>query len=176
MNTTDPQVDRMTDTRRRGLIKAPAAAAFAAVSASAGMCAAADVLGLSSSKGRHVEIERFGLTPAIAGIPLISYATTFGDIVYLAGVTADPSEPGDVKAQTRQVLARIDALLARAGTHKSKMLTAQVWLTDMDLFASHNDAWNEWVDPKNPPVRACLLSPQLWRPGLLVEIMATAAR
>jgi enamine deaminase RidA (YjgF/YER057c/UK114 family) len=121
-------------------------------------------------------IDRFGLTPAIPGIPLISYATAWGDIVYLAGVTADPGEPGDVKDQTRQALARIDTLLARAGTHKSRVLSAQVWLTDMNLFAAHNDAWNEWVDPKNPPVRACLLSPQLWRPGLLVEIMVTAAR
>jgi len=121
-------------------------------------------------------IDRFGLTPAIPGIPLISYATAWGDIVYLAGVTADPGESGDIKDQTRQVLARIDALLARARTHKSKVLSAQVWLTDMNLFAAHNDAGNEWVDPKSPPVRACLLSPQLWRPGLLVEIMVTAAR
>ena len=48
-------------------------------------------------------------------------------------------------------------------------------LTDMSLFGAHKYAWNEWADP-NPPARACLLSPQLWRPGLLVEIMATAAR
>jgi enamine deaminase RidA (YjgF/YER057c/UK114 family) len=123
-----------------------------------------------------MDIERFGLTPTIPGIPLISYATSFGNVVYLAGVTADPGASADVKVQTRQALARIDTLLSKVGTDKSKMLTAQVWLTDMNLFAAHNDAWNEWVDPKSPPVRACLLSPQLWRPGLLVEIMATAAR
>jgi enamine deaminase RidA (YjgF/YER057c/UK114 family) len=44
----------------------------------------------------------------------------------------------------------------------------------MSLFADHNDAWNAWVDQKSPPVRACLHSPTLWRPGLLVEIMVTA--
>lgn len=169
-------VHSATDVQRRRLIETSAVVGFAAASASAGMCAARDDVALSSSKGRPMDIERFELTPAIPGIPLISYATTLGNIVYLAGVTADPGEPADVKVQTRQVLARIDALLSTAGTHKSRMLTAQVWLTDMSLFAAHNDAWNEWVDHKNPPVRACLLSPRLWRPGLLVEIMATAAR
>jgi enamine deaminase RidA (YjgF/YER057c/UK114 family) len=121
-------------------------------------------------------IERYEPTPTMPGVPLITYAVSHGDTVHLAGVTADPRAPGDVAQQTRQILARIDALLAAAGSHKSKLLSAQVWLTDMALYAAHNDAWNEWVDRDNPPVRACLLSPQLWRPGLLVEIMATAAR
>ena len=58
----------------------------------------------------------------------------------------------------------------------SHIPVAQVWLTDMSLFGAHNDAWNEWVDSKNTPVRACLHSPQLWRPGMLVEIMVTAAK
>jgi enamine deaminase RidA (YjgF/YER057c/UK114 family) len=58
---------------------------------------------------------------------------------------------------------------------KSKLLTAQVWLSDMGLFEAHNVAWNEWVDRKNPPVRACVQA-NLWRPNLLVEIMVTAAR
>ena len=74
------------------------------------------------------------------------------------------------------MLGYVDALLREAGTTKSRLLTAQVWLTDMDDFADHNDAWNEWVDPEHPPVRACLQSPCLWRPGLRVEIMVTAAR
>ena len=121
-------------------------------------------------------IERFEITPALPGIPRISYVTTHGSIVYVAGITANPRRLGDIKEQTRDVLARIDSLLSQAGTDKSKLLTAQVWLTDMNLFSDHNDAWNEWVDPRNAPVRACLLSPQLWRPGMLVEIMVTAAR
>ncbi|HKU97312.1 MAG TPA: RidA family protein [Vineibacter sp.] len=121
-------------------------------------------------------IERYELTPAIPGIPLISYAVAHGGIVYLSGITANPASLGDVKDQTLQILARIDTLLAKAGTNKSRLLSAQVWLTDMSLFAAHNDAWNTWVDAKNPPARACLLSPQLWRPGMLVEIMVTAAR
>jgi enamine deaminase RidA (YjgF/YER057c/UK114 family) len=122
-----------------------------------------------------MDIQRIGITEPTSGIPVISFATIHGSLVYLCGVTADPSKLGDVKDQTWQVLERIDRLLARAGTSKSKMLTAQVWLTDMGLFADHNEAWNTWVDSNNPPVRACLHSPALWRPGMLVEIMATAA-
>jgi enamine deaminase RidA (YjgF/YER057c/UK114 family) len=52
---------------------------------------------------------------------------------------------------------------------------AQVWLSDMRLFRTHNAAWNEWVDPEHPPVRACVQA-ELFAPGLLVEIMVTAAR
>jgi len=124
-----------------------------------------------------MDIERIGRSEPAAGIPLISYAAIHGGIVYVCGITANPAGPlGDVKQQTREVLGQIDAVLHAAGTTKSRLLTAQVWLTDMDDFADHNDAWNEWVDPDHPPVRACLQSPRLWRPGVLVEIMVTAAR
>ena len=114
--------------------------------------------------------------PYASVTPIISLAAAHESIVYLCGVTADPAHPGDIKDQTTQVLERIDRLLGRAGTDKSKLLSAQIWLTDMANFADHNAAWNAWVDPKNPPVRACLHSPQLWHPGLLVELMVTAAR
>jgi enamine deaminase RidA (YjgF/YER057c/UK114 family) len=123
-----------------------------------------------------MNIQRFGISEATADIPIISLATVHDNIVYLCGITADPARLGDVKDQTRQILDRIDRLLSRAGSDKSKLLSAQVWLTDMGLFADHNAVWNAWVDGKNPPVRMCVHSPQLWRPGLLVEIMATAAR
>jgi enamine deaminase RidA (YjgF/YER057c/UK114 family) len=86
-----------------------------------------------------------------------------------------PNPTGDVKFQTRRVLERIDQLLAEAGTDKSRLLTAQVWLADMSLFADHTDAWNEWVDAEHPPVRACVQA-ALTHPDLLVEIMVTAAR
>jgi enamine deaminase RidA (YjgF/YER057c/UK114 family) len=124
-----------------------------------------------------MEIERIGKSKRAPGIPVIGYATVHGSVVYLCGITANPAGPlGDVKQQTREVLGQIDRLLSSAGTDKSKLLTATVWLTDMDDFADHNDAWNEWVDPERPPVRACLQSPRLWRPGLRVEIMVTAAK
>ena len=166
----------MADLARRNAVMTSAIAALAGAAASSGIAKAAEATQSPASEQKRADIERYEFTPAYPGIPLISWAVAHGGIVHLSGVTADPRNLGDVKDQTRQILARIDALLAQAGTNKSKLLSAQVWLTDMGLFAAHNDAWNEWVDPKNPPARACLLSPQLWRPGMLVEIMAIAVK
>jgi len=120
-----------------------------------------------------VTITRHGIVDGAGGLPIISKAVVRGDTVYLCGVTPDPV--GDVRTQTKQVLERIDRLLAVAGSDKSKLLTAQVWLSDMSLFEAHNAAWNAWVDRENPPVRACVRA-ELWQPGMLVEIMVTAAR
>src|SRR5262245_50190025 len=106
------------------------------------------------------------------GVPIISRVVEHGDTVYVCGVLPDPI--GDIAAQTRQVLDRIDAALAQAGTSKSKLLTAQVWLADMRLFEAHNVVWNAWVDPQNAPVRACVRA-DLVR-TCLVEIMVTAAK
>ena len=123
---------------------------------------------------QHISLGEDG--KPIPGIPVISQAVIRDDTVYLCGVISNPQNPpSGVRAQTKQVLERIDELLAEAGTDKSKLLTAQVWLADMDMFAEHNDAWNEWVDPTNPPVRACIQA-RLALPELLVEIMVTAAR
>jgi enamine deaminase RidA (YjgF/YER057c/UK114 family) len=118
-------------------------------------------------------IEHIGIVEPAGGLPCISRVVVRGDVVYVCGVTPDPV--GDVKAQTRQVLERIDRLLASAGTSKSKLLTAQVWLSDMRMFEDHNSVWNEWVDRRNPPVRACV-GAELWRPNMLVEIMVTAEK
>ncbi len=113
----------------------------------------------------------------IPRVPVISQAVIRDDTVYLCGVICDDplNPPSGIRAQTEQVLRRIDQLLADAGTDKSKLLTAQVWLADMDMFTEHNNAWNEWVDLANPPVRACVQA-RLTLPELLVEIMVTAAR
>jgi enamine deaminase RidA (YjgF/YER057c/UK114 family) len=85
-----------------------------------------------------------------------------------------PDAVGDITTQTQQVLDRIDHALELAGTRKSKLLTAQVWLADMQHFAAHNAVWNAWVDPQNAPVRACVRA-DLVR-NCLVEIMVTAAK
>lgn len=80
-----------------------------------------------------MDIERIGKPTPAAGIPIISFAAIHGGIVYLCGITANPAGPlGDVKQQTREVLEQLDAALRAAGTDKSRLLTAQVWLTDMD--------------------------------------------
>jgi enamine deaminase RidA (YjgF/YER057c/UK114 family) len=140
--------------------------------------------GIAAGKPRAgQDIQRFAPAPVRPGVPRINFGVVHNDIVYLSGVTlaqalpaAGAPTPGDVADQTRRICARIDQLLATAGTSKARLLTAQVWLTDMKNFAAHNDAWNEWVDPNNAPVRSCLMSPQLFLPGLLVEIMVTAAK
>ena len=125
-----------------------------------------------------MRVERLGTTegtnvPGMKVVPIISYALVHNGIVSLCGIPADPV--GNVKVQTRQVLDRIDQLLQIAGTDKSKLLVAQVWLADMIDFDDHNTVWNDWVDRQNPPVRACVGAP-LWHPGVRVEIMVTAAK
>ena len=106
--------------------------------------------------------------------PRMSQAVEHNGVVYLAGQVANDMGT-DVGAQTRQVLAKIDALLETAGSNKSKLLWAQLWVTDMRNFAAMNDVWDAWIDPTNPPVRAGLCS-DLAAPGYLVEIMVTAAK
>jgi enamine deaminase RidA (YjgF/YER057c/UK114 family) len=61
-----------------------------------------------------------------------------------------------------------------AGSDKSKLLTAQFWIKDMKDFNDMNSVWNAWVDPENPPVRACVRA-DMTRPETLIEIMVTAA-
>ena len=120
-----------------------------------------------------MSITRIGITDGANGMPVMSRAVVRSDIVYLCGIVPDPA--GDVTTQTRQVLDKIDTLLNTAGTDKSKLLTAQIWLSDMAYFGAMNTVWNSWVDPKNPPVRACVQA-ALYRPEVLVEIMVTAAK
>ena len=106
--------------------------------------------------------------------PRMSSAVVHGNTVYLAGLTADDGK-ADVKGQTKQILDKIDGYLAQAGTTKSNLLSANLWIKDMALFADMNSVWNAWVDPENPPARACVKA-DLARPELLVEIMVTAAK
>ncbi len=106
--------------------------------------------------------------------PRMSQLVVHGDHVYLAGQVA-----GDVsasaKGQTEQILAKIDALLARAGSDKSQLLYAQIWLSDIRFYDAMNEAWDAWVDPQNTPARATAES-RLASPDIKVEIVITAAR
>jgi len=103
----------------------------------------------------------------------MSEAVIHGDTVYLAGQVGEPGD--DVGAQTRTVLAEIDALLARAGSDKSKILMATIWLADIDDFEAMNSVWDAWVDPANPPARATCEG-RLATPDYKVEIIVVAAR
>jgi enamine deaminase RidA (YjgF/YER057c/UK114 family) len=93
--------------------------------------------------------------------------------VYLAGMTADDLS-GDVVRQTRDTLAKIDHYLGMAGTDKSKVLTATIWLRDIADFDLMNGAWDAWIDPAAMPVRATVEA-RMAGDGYRVEIMVTAA-
>jgi enamine deaminase RidA (YjgF/YER057c/UK114 family) len=80
-----------------------------------------------------------------------------------------------VKGQTEQVLKKIDAILAAAGTGKSKILSANVWVTDIRNRDEMNAAWTSWVDSANLPARATVEA-KLADPRMLVEIMVTCAK
>jgi len=106
--------------------------------------------------------------------PRMSQAVVRGDTVYLAGQVANDVSL-DVPGQTKEVLAKIDGLLAEAGSDKSKILSATIWLADIARFSEMNGIWDVWVDQENPPVRACVES-ALATPDYLVEIMIVAAK
>ena len=106
--------------------------------------------------------------------PRMSQMVTHGDHVYLAGQVASDAS-ASAKGQTEQILAKIDALLARAGSDKSKLLYVQIWLSDIRYFDGMNEAWDAWVDPRNTPGRATAES-RLASPDIKVEIIVTAAR
>ena len=95
-------------------------------------------------------------------------------MVYVAGTTADKL-PSSVKAQTEDILGKIDALLAAAGSHKSKIVSATIWVTDIRFRDEMNEAWIAWVDSNNLPARACI-SAQLANPQMFVEIAVIAAK
>ncbi len=104
----------------------------------------------------------------------MSQIVVHGDTVYLAGQVADNAN-ADITLQTQQVLQKIDALLAEAGSDNSKILSAQIWLTSMGHFAQMNEVWDAWVPEGHAPGRACIES-RLASPDLLVEIGIIAAR
>jgi enamine deaminase RidA (YjgF/YER057c/UK114 family) len=105
--------------------------------------------------------------------PRMSQAVVHGNTVYLAGQVADTPVPS-VAEQTKQVLAKIDRLLGEAGTSKSRLLSANIWLADISRFDEMNKVWDAWVAPGNTPARATVQS-SLARPTNLVEIMVVAA-
>lgn len=96
----------------------------------------------------------------------------YNGMCFLSGQFSDSD--GDITQQTQETLAKIDALLERAGTNKSRLLTAQIWLRDMADFADMNKIWDAWIDPENPPTRCCgqvLMAD----PDMRIEIVVSAA-
>ena len=105
--------------------------------------------------------------------PRMSEACVHDGLVYLAGQVAE-STGADIETQTREVLAAIDALLAQAGSDKTRILRAQIYLADIADFAGVNRAWDAWVLPGQAPARATVEA-RLADPGWKVEIVVTAA-
>jgi enamine deaminase RidA (YjgF/YER057c/UK114 family) len=105
--------------------------------------------------------------------PRMSQAVVHSGLVFLAGQVADDTS-ADVAGQTRQVLAKIDALLKEAGSDKSKILSTNIWLADINTFSAMSSVWDDWVDMANPPARATVEA-HLAAPAYKVEIAAVAA-
>ena len=105
--------------------------------------------------------------------PRMSQLVIHGDTVYLAGQVANDFD-ANITIQTEQVLEKIDELLAEAGTDKSKILSAQVWLANMGHFDQMNHVWEDWMPPGYAPARACIEA-RLASPDLLVEVGIIAA-
>jgi enamine deaminase RidA (YjgF/YER057c/UK114 family) len=104
--------------------------------------------------------------------PRMSKVVVHNGVVYMSGQTDTTST--DITGQTQNVLAKIDDLLAQAGTSKSNLLTANIWLKDIEGdFKEMNVSWSDWLDPENKPVRATVQSPMA-RPQILVEIQVSA--
>ena len=104
----------------------------------------------------------------------MSQAVVHGNTVYLAGQVAKDAKGGSVAEQTSNVLDRIDALLSEAGTDKSRLLSATIWLADIATFNEMNEIWDAWVSPGNAPARACVEA-KLASPQFNVEIGVIAA-
>ncbi len=105
---------------------------------------------------------------------ILSSAVEYGNLVFVAGTVADDTTQ-DAEGQARQILAQIDALLAKAGTNKSRILMANIWVTDIRNRDGVNKAWLAWVDPANTPARATVEA-KLAGPDMLVEISCIAGK
>src|SRR4249920_3013957 len=107
--------------------------------------------------------------------PRMSKAVVHGNTVYLAGIVADNPKGKSVKEQTQDILRQIDGFLAKAGTDKSKLLSANIWMTGMASVAEMNGVWDAWGAAGNTPARATD-EPLFAATEYKVEIMVVAAK
>ncbi len=105
----------------------------------------------------------------------MSQAVVYGGVVYTAGQVARDQPGASITAQTTDVLAHVDRVLTMAGTDKSRALSVTVWLSDMATFEEMNAVYDAWVDPANPPARACVEA-RLASDQFKVEIAVIAAQ
>ena len=107
--------------------------------------------------------------------PRMSKVVVHGDTVYLAGLTANKTVGHSLAEQSAEILSLIDGFLAKAGTDKSKLLTATIWLSDIRTVDEFNKVWDAWVIAGQTPARACIEA-LLQGPDKKIEIQVTAAR
>jgi enamine deaminase RidA (YjgF/YER057c/UK114 family) len=107
--------------------------------------------------------------------PRMSKVVVHGDTVYLSGIVADSPRDKSTAEQTTNILSQIDGFLAKAGTDKNKILSANIWITDMANFGEMNAVWDAWISPGNAPARATVEA-RLASQDYKVEIMVVAAR
>ena len=105
--------------------------------------------------------------------PRMSEMAVHNGVAYLAGQVAEDGSK-DIGDQTRQVLAAVDALLVRAGSDKSRVLRAQIFLADLADFSAMNAVWEAWVVPGHTPPRATVQA-ALAKPAWKIEVVITAA-
>lgn len=105
---------------------------------------------------------------------IYSDAVEYHGFVFLRGITARDTA-GDIRAQTRDVLEQIDALLEERGTDRTRLLSAQIWLKHITDRDAMNEIWTAWVPPGLAPARACVEA-KLAAPDMLVEIMVVACK
>ena len=106
--------------------------------------------------------------------PRMSEAVVKGNRIYCSGMIPEDTSL-DITGQVKQALAEIDALLKRADTDKAKILSAVIWLKDINDFAAMNAVWDAWVVPGQTPARACIEA-RLQSPAKMIEIQVTAAQ
>src|ERR1043166_885795 len=119
--------------------------------------------------GKPMSVERHEVGPRMSQIVIN------GNTVYLAGIVARNAPGKSVTEQTKDILGIIDGYLAKAGTDKSKLLSANTWITDMKTFGEMNAVWDAWVAPGHTPARATVEA-RLASPDYKVEIMVVAAK
>lgn len=114
------------------------------------------------------DIQRINTSARLSG------CVVHNGLVYVSGQVPTTLD-ADVKQQTLEVLAKIDTLLEQAGSDKSRILTAQIWIKNIaEDFAVFNECWEAWLPEGTAPARAALQA-DLARPQVLVEVMLTAA-
>ena len=105
--------------------------------------------------------------------PRLSEALVYGDRIYTSGFVADTMAGKSVLEQTRDILQQLDAVLERAGSDKTRILKANIWLSDISTFDEMNTAWEAWAVSGQTPVRATVEA-KLAEPCYAVEIMIEA--